>query len=70
MNNPPEITDAMKQEASQKPGGYVYCIDPTYAQDGVNGAIPPQGIIGAYPVDNNGNIIAEFTANPNYVPTE
>jgi hypothetical protein len=67
MNNPPEITEAMKIEAKQKPGGYIYCIDPLYAPDGVNGAIPPQGIIGAYPVDEGGNIISDFTANPNYI---
>lgn len=69
MTNPPEITDAMKQEAQQKPGGYIYCIDPAYAKDGANGAIPPQGIVGAYPVDNTGTIVPEFTANPNYVPS-
>ncbi len=67
MKYQPEINEAMKEEARQKPGGYVYCIDPNYAKDGANGAIPPQGIIGAYPVDDNGNIIPEFTANPNYV---
>ncbi len=67
MKNPPEITPAMREEASQKPGGYIYCIDSRYAQDGVNGAIPPQGIIGVYPVDADGEIIPEFTANPNYV---
>ncbi len=67
MDNQPEINEAMKEEARQKPGGYVYCIDPQYVKDGVNGAIPPQGIIGAYPVDEKGVIIPKFTANPNYV---
>ena len=67
MKNPPEINETMKEEARQKPGGYIYCIDPRYAEDGVNGAIPPQGIIGAYPVDTNGDIIPEFTPNPNYI---
>ncbi len=67
MNTPPEITEAMKEQARQQPGGYVYCIDPYYAKDGANGAVPPQGIIGAYPVDSNGVIIPQFTANPNYV---
>lgn len=67
MKNPPEINDAMKEQARQRPGGYVYCIDPQYAKDGAGGAIPTEGIIGVYPVDANGNIIPEFTANPNYV---
>lgn len=67
MNNTPEITEAMKESARNQPGGYVYCIDPRYAKDGVDGAIPPQGIIGAYPVDADGTIIPEFMKNPNYV---
>ncbi|MES2630513.1 MAG: hypothetical protein V4611_00985 [Patescibacteria group bacterium] len=67
MKTPPEINEAMKEEARQRPGGYVYCIDPYYAKDGADGAIPPQGIIGVYPVDANGIIIPEFTENPNYV---
>lgn len=70
MKTPPEITEAMKKEARQKPGGYIYCIDPNYAPDGANGAIPPQGIIGAYPIDSDGNIVPEFMANPNYVSVE
>ncbi len=67
MNIAPEITDAMKEQARQQPGGYVYCIDPYYAKEGADGAIPPQGIIGAYPVDAEGNIVPEFMANPKYV---
>lgn len=66
MKTPPEITEEMKAEAKNRPGGYIYCIDPNYAKDGVNGAIPPEGIIGAYPVDDAGNVIDEFQANPNY----
>ncbi len=66
-NKAPAITEAMQQEASQKPGGYVYCIDEYYAKDGVDGAIPREGIIGAYPVDQNGIIIPEFAFNPHYV---
>ena len=68
MNTPPEITEAMRNEAAKRPGGYVYCIDPRYAKDGADGAIPPQGILGAYPVDERGVIVPEFMANPNYVP--
>lgn len=67
MSNQPKISEAMKQEALKKPGGYIYCIDPAYAKDGVSGAIPPQGILGAYPVDQEGNIVPNFMANPNYV---
>lgn len=66
MNNVPEINEEMKAQAKLQPGGYLYCIDPVYAKDGVDGEIPPQGIIGAYPVDAEGNIVDEFQANPNY----
>lgn len=67
MKNPPEITEAMREEARRQPGGNVYVIDPLYAKDGVNGAIPPQGIIGAYPVDSSGEVIPDFISNPNYL---
>lgn len=67
MNTPPEITDAMKLEAKNNPAINLFCIDPFYAKDGVNGAIPPEGIIGLYPVDENGEIIPTFTFNPNYI---
>jgi len=67
MQQPPLITEAMKLEATKNPNGYVYCIDESYAKDGVNGAIPREGIIGAYPVDENGTIIPQFHFNPNYV---
>lgn len=68
--NIPAITEAMRREASQQPNGYVYCIDPDYAVDGSQGAIPPQGIIGAYPVDAQGAIIETFMPNPNYKPID
>lgn len=66
MNNPPEITQAMRDEAKRQPGGYVYCIDSQYADGGVNGRIQPQAIIGAYPVNESGEIIPEFMPNPRY----
>lgn len=62
----PEITDEMRAEARQQPNGYVYCIDSNYAPNGANGAVPPEGVIGAYPVDSDGNIVNDFQANPHY----
>jgi len=67
MKTPPTITEAMIEEAKHKSGGYIYCIDGYYAKDGVNGAIPPEGILGAYPVSTEGVIIPEFMHNPNYI---
>ncbi|NJK65056.1 MAG: hypothetical protein HC921_22200 [Synechococcaceae cyanobacterium SM2_3_1] len=44
--------------------GWVYEIDNRYHQN--NGRVPPEAIIGAWKVDQNGNIIDEFIPNPNY----
>lgn len=66
MEHEPEITDVMRAEARTKPGGHVYVIDPAFAPDGPNGAVPPEGIIGAYPVDANGDVVPTFQPNPNY----
>lgn len=41
-----------------------YAIDPMYDADG---AVPPEGVIGAWPLDEDGEP-GEFVANPNYVP--
>lgn len=68
MSTTPEITPEMIEQAKQFPNGYVYCIDPAYTQDEASGVVPPQDIIGAYPVDAEGTIIPEFQANPNYIP--
>lgn len=66
MNEVPEITEELRAQAKLQPGGYLYSVDMEYAKDGIDGAIPPQGIVGAYPVDDEGNIIEEFMPNPNY----
>jgi len=41
-----------------------YAIDPLY---GADGEVPPEGVIGAWPLDANGEP-GEFLANPNHVP--
>ncbi len=56
-------TDAARAEARQNPGGWVYAIDEIYGPDG---AVPPEGIKGAWRVDENGEIVGEFIPNPNY----
>ncbi len=63
---PPPITDALRSEARNRPGGHVYVIDPAYAPDGADGSVAPAGIVGAYPVDADGNVVPEFVPNPNY----
>ena len=50
-------------EAKLNPGGWVYEIDDGYDP---NGAVPPEAIVGAWQVDDAGNIVGEFKPNPNY----
>ncbi len=50
-------------EAKLNPGGWVYEIDEGYDPDG---AVPPEGIVGAWRVNEAGSIVGEFKPNPNY----
>lgn len=45
----PDFPPELLAEARSKPGGWVYAIDPAYAPDGPDGAVPPEGIIGGGP---------------------
>jgi hypothetical protein len=64
--SPPAFPAEMLAEAKTKPGGWVYAIDPAYARDGADGAIPPEGIIGAWKIAYDGAPTGEFQANPRY----
>ncbi len=66
-NTPPPITDAMRDEARRQKKEWFYLIDPDYAVDSSLGTdVPPEGIIGAYHCDPNGNITSEYKSNENY----
>lgn len=62
----PPITDAMRAQAREQRGGWVYVVDPAFerTQD-----VPGWGVAGGYPVDGAGEIQPEFTANPDYRPS-
>lgn len=62
----PPLTDALRAEARANPGAWVYAIDPEFAGAG---GVPPQGIVGAWRSDENGELVEEFTPNPRYVPS-
>lgn len=62
----PPITEALRAEAKAHPGGWVYAIDPGFDP---SANVPPQGIVGAWQSDDNGNLTADFTPNPRYAPT-
>ncbi|MCP1573973.1 hypothetical protein J2S30_002352 [Herbaspirillum rubrisubalbicans] len=56
-------TPEMLAEAKENPGGWVYQIAGTF---GPNDHVPPEHIVGAYKVDDNGCLTGEFKPNPNY----
>lgn len=56
-------TDAAREEAKQNPGGWVYKIEGDFRPED---AIPPEAIVGAWKVDDNGNITGDFISNPNF----
>jgi hypothetical protein len=56
-------TDEAREEARRNPGGWVYKIEGDY---GPKDAVPREAIIGAWQVDENGNITGDFIPNPNY----
>ena len=53
------------EEAKRYPGGWVYRIEGDY---GPNDAVPPEAIVGAWKVDDDGTIVGDFTPNPNFKP--
>jgi hypothetical protein len=62
----PAFPPGLLAEAKSHPSGWVYAIDPEYAPDGVNGAVPPEGIIGAWKIADDGTPTGEYQANPRY----
>jgi hypothetical protein len=59
----------MREQARQQPGAWLYTIDPFFTETGQSGEVPPFGIVGAYQVDATGQILPDFTPNPNYRPS-
>lgn len=47
-------------------GSWLYAIDPAYAPDGPDAAVPPEGIIGAWKIADDGTPAGEYQANPRY----
>ncbi|MDH6569397.1 hypothetical protein M2160_004418 [Streptomyces sp. SAI-117] len=61
----PPVTPALRAQAAQQRGGYVYAIDPYFDPAG---AVPPFGIVGGWSVDGSGRLVS-FTHNPKYRPS-
>ncbi|MGW7362722.1 type VII secretion system-associated protein [Streptomyces sp. NPDC054841] len=62
----PPLSDAVRAQAAETPGAWVYAIDPHFDPAG---KVPPYGVVGAWKVDNQGNVTDEFRHNPKYRPS-
>lgn len=62
----PPITEALRAEARANPGAWIYAVDPGFAGAA---SVPPQGIVGAWQSDEQGELSKEFTPNPRHLPT-
>lgn len=67
MSSAPVITDEARAEAKRNPGGWVYAISGHYTD---REHVPADEIVGAWKVDEHGEITGEFVANPNFVETK
>lgn len=61
----PEITPDMRASARANPNTWLYVIDPAFDADD---DVPPWGVVGAYAVDDRGEIEEGFHRNPRYRP--
>lgn len=64
----PPITDQMREQARATPNSWLYIVDPAYQDSGDD--IPPHGIMGAYHIDDNGEIDEQFHRNDSYEPSD
>ena len=64
----PPITAQMREHARQNPGTWLYIVDPGYSDD--EGEVPPEGVVGAYRIDEHGEIDEDFQFNDEYEPSE
>ncbi|GLZ37676.1 type VII secretion system-associated protein [Actinokineospora sp. NBRC 105648] len=62
----PEITLDMRASARSNPNSWLYVIDPEF---GPHDELPPWAVVGAYPVDERGDIGDGFRANDDYRPS-
>ncbi|SDX09261.1 hypothetical protein SAMN05216215_1007183 [Saccharopolyspora shandongensis] len=64
----PPISAEMREHAKQNPNSWLYIADPGYAAEGEE--VPPEGIVGAYRIDADGEIDEDFQFNDKYEPSE
>ena len=63
----PEITPEMRAAALENPNSWLYVIDPALDPDE---EVPPWGVVGAYPVNERGEIEEDFQPSAGYRPVQ
>lgn len=58
-----EITYDVIKAARENANGWVYKIEGSF---GPTEHVPPEAVVGAWKVDENGNLTGEFMSNPKY----
>ena len=61
-----EITEDVVKAARGNPNGWVYKIEGTF---GPTEYVPPEAVVGAWKVDEGGNLTGEFVPNHDYKPS-
>lgn len=61
-----EITEDVVKAARENPNGWVYKIEGSFAPTEY---VPPEAVVGAWKVDEGGNLTGEFVPNHNYKPS-
>jgi hypothetical protein len=69
MTDDPQLTPypAEIAEAKRTPNGWVYRIGGRFSPDE---AVPPEAVVGAWQVNENGEIFGDFIHNPGYKPRQ
>ncbi|PRX47450.1 type III secretion system (T3SS) SseB-like protein [Prauserella shujinwangii] len=65
-NKKPKITREMRANAKANPNSWLYVIDEAFDP---NGRVPSWAVVGAYPVNADGEIVEDFHPNDRYRPS-
>ncbi|MEU6645911.1 type VII secretion system-associated protein [Saccharomonospora sp. NPDC046836] len=66
VNRKPKITKEMRANARANPNSWLYVIDEAFDP---NGRVPSWAVVGAYPVNANGDVVEDFHPNDRYRPS-
>ncbi|ASR38617.1 hypothetical protein BAY61_30535 [Prauserella marina] len=66
VHRKPRITREMRANARANPNSWLYVIDEAFDP---NGRVPSWAVVGAYPVNGNGEVVEDFHPNDRYRPS-